>query len=64
MDMPQGNSLAAVLNKQKCHFFFFFSYTKSENKFCLGDWYQWKGGGGEEKVKESEYGTNTVYTLM
>jgi hypothetical protein len=43
----------AILNKQNV---FFFSFTKSENrreKQVLsewGGWYQWEGGGCEEKV--------------
>jgi hypothetical protein len=43
----------AILNKQKYHFF---KFTKSENRRVeqvlgnLGVWYQWEGGGGEERA--------------
>jgi hypothetical protein len=46
----------------------FFSYTKSENRRVKqvlpgrGGWYQCEGGGGRERMWESEYGANTVYT--
>jgi hypothetical protein len=30
--MPQGNYLCGYLKQQKISFFFFFSYTKSENR--------------------------------
>jgi hypothetical protein len=31
MEVPQGNSHVAILNKQKCHFFFL-SFVKPENR--------------------------------
>jgi hypothetical protein len=29
-----------------------------------GGWYQWDGGGCDERVKEGKYVENTVYTCM
>jgi hypothetical protein len=69
MEVPQGNSAVAILNKQKCHFFFF---VKSENRRAeqilpgtgWGACYQWEGAGSGESVWEGEYSANTVYTCM
>jgi hypothetical protein len=59
------NSYVAILNKQKCHFFFStkLDYRMIEHVLPGGDWYQWEGG-GREMVKESECGANSVYTCM
>jgi hypothetical protein len=52
------------------NFILFFSFTKSENRRVdqvLPEskvWYQWEGRGGGERVKDGEYGANTVYTCM
>jgi hypothetical protein len=35
MEVPQETPCVAILNKQKCHFFFL-SLAKSENRACLG----------------------------
>jgi hypothetical protein len=55
----------AILNKQIYHFF---SSTKLENKrveqVLSRGWYQWEGGESGKRVRESEYGANTVYTCM
>jgi hypothetical protein len=39
----------AILNKQKCHFFFLLQNqrTRGLNRSCREGWYQWRGGGGE-----------------
>jgi hypothetical protein len=58
----------AILNKQKCHFFF--SFTRSENRRTEqvllrggGALYHWEGGGSGERCG-SVYSANTVYTCM
>jgi hypothetical protein len=67
MEISQGNSLCNYLNQAKMSFF---SFTKSENRKVEqllplgGRWYQWEGGGQEERAWEGEYGTNSVYTCM
>jgi hypothetical protein len=48
---------------------FLFPFTKSENRRMKqfwpgGDWYQWRGVGCGEMVKEGEYGAITVYTYV
>jgi hypothetical protein len=53
--------VVATLNKQKCHFFFFFfSYTKSEyrkaEQVLSGELVPVGGGGNKERVWESEHG--------
>jgi hypothetical protein len=62
MKISQGNFLCNYL-KQKCHFSPFYK-TVEQNRFCLGGWYQWDGGGGGERVWKDEYSANTVYTCL
>jgi hypothetical protein len=33
-------------------------------KICLGDGYQWEGGGYKEKWSKGEYGGNILYKCM
>jgi hypothetical protein len=33
-------------------------------QILFGGWYQWEGGEYEERVCESEYGWNTMYSCM
>jgi hypothetical protein len=54
----------AILNKQKCGFFFIYKIKGEQNRSCLVGWYQWERKGGGEKVWEYEYGANTVYTCL
>jgi hypothetical protein len=48
MKMLQGNSLIAILNKQKC----LFSKTKNMkiNQVLSGVWHQWEGEGDKGRV--------------
>jgi hypothetical protein len=70
MEMSQGNSLVALLNKQQSlFFFFFFSFTKSENRQAEqvlpgGGYYQWERGEGGENVWEVHCSANTVCMYM
>jgi hypothetical protein len=66
MEMSQGNSLCSYL-KQNVFFTYFF-YKIGEQEGGTGPawraWHQWEGRGSGERVWESEYSTNTVYTCM
>jgi hypothetical protein len=57
MEMSQWNTLCSYLKLTKLSFFF--QKRRRQNRSCLGGWYQWKGGGHLERVKEGEY-----YVLM
>jgi hypothetical protein len=39
---------------------------EQEGRKCpaWGKWYQWRKGGGGERMWEDEYSANTVYTCM
>jgi hypothetical protein len=51
MEISQGNSLLAILDKQKCLFFFLTkTESKSAEQILTGDWYQWEGVGCGERV--------------
>jgi hypothetical protein len=55
------------LTNKKVIFFFFYKIRGQkgrQNRFCLRGWYQWEGKGCGERVKEGEYGANTVYTCV
>jgi hypothetical protein len=45
-------------------FFFYKIGEQGQNRSYLWGWYQWEGGGYKERVKEGEYGTNTVHTCV
>jgi hypothetical protein len=66
MEMSQGDSLYGDLKQTKMSFFF--SFTKSENRraeqVLSGGSSINEEGGREERVREDEYGANTVYTCM
>jgi hypothetical protein len=66
MEMSQGNSLCSYLKQTKMPFFFFYKIREWEGRKgpASGSWYQWEGGGGDERVWESEHGANTVYTCI
>jgi hypothetical protein len=68
MEVPQGNSLCNYIKQLKMSFFFFFHFTKFENRWAEQ---VLPGGlvpGGErgdgKKMKEGKYGTNTVCKCM
>jgi hypothetical protein len=48
----------------------FIQIPKRGKNTCFGlawgkrGWYQWEGERGRKMVKDSEYGTNTMYTSM
>jgi hypothetical protein len=63
--MSQGNSLYSYFKQTKMSFlFFFYKIREQEGRTSpvWGGWYQWKWGGGGERVWEGEYGANTVST--
>jgi hypothetical protein len=68
--VPQETPYIVILNKQKYHFFFFlfFLYKIREEEDGTGPawrgWYRWAGEGGEEMVKEGEYGANAVHMCV
>jgi hypothetical protein len=43
MEMSQESPCVGILNKQKCHFFFFYKIGEQEDKTGLvwRGWYQW-----------------------
>jgi hypothetical protein len=50
LEVPQGNSLIAILNKQNCQIFFCFVFFLLQNQRTGGTgpanwkvWYQWEG---------------------
>jgi hypothetical protein len=49
-------------------FFLFSFFYKTENRkarqVLSGGRYQWQKGGYKKRMKEGEYGANTVYTCM
>jgi hypothetical protein len=47
-----------MLNKQKCHSFFFYRIREKKG------WYQLEGGSSREREWESEYSANTVSTCI
>jgi hypothetical protein len=51
----------AILNKQKCHFIFHFQKCKvgSQNRSCLGGWYQWE----EDDIRKGCRRVNMVKTF-
>jgi hypothetical protein len=51
MGMSQGNSLVAILNKQKNVILFLQNWrTGRQNRSYLRGWYQWEGAGGGDRL--------------
>jgi hypothetical protein len=60
-----GNNLCSYLKQIKMPFFLLQNQRLGgRNRSCPEGWYQWEGEGGGERVKEGEFGANTVYTYM
>jgi hypothetical protein len=45
-------------------FFLIYKIRGGQHRSCLEGWYQWDMEGGGERVWESEYGANSVYSRM
>jgi hypothetical protein len=62
MEMSQGITCRAILNKQK------WLLSKIENRkikqFLSGSWYQWEGGRYKEMVMEAKCSGNNMYSCM
>jgi hypothetical protein len=71
LEVSQGSSWVAILNKQRCHFVLF-CFTNRRVEQVL--WWRGAGGGvgssgrregvGGERVWEGGYSANTVYTYV
>jgi hypothetical protein len=59
----KDTSAIAILNKQKCHFFFFYKIGEQEGRTgpVWRDWYQWEGGGSGERVWEGEFSADCAH---
>jgi hypothetical protein len=66
-EMSQGNSLCSYLRQTKISPLFLLQNRIGRwNRSVCGErgWFQWEGEGDGQRVKEDEYGKNTVYTCM
>jgi hypothetical protein len=62
--MSKETPCVAILNKQKCHFSFFYKVREQKGRTGLVWWKLVPVGGGREKVWKGAYGANTVYTCV
>jgi hypothetical protein len=67
VEMSQEKSLCRYLKQTKLSFYFVFTQNRRTggwNRSCLGALVAVGRGGCGERVKEGEYGANTVHTCM
>jgi hypothetical protein len=52
MEVPQGNFQCSYFKQAKCLLFSFFKIREQESRIgpAWECWYQWEGGGSEERV--------------